>query len=351
MSVLTSVTHRAEDVVQWLGTRVHRWLPPGDLEGLDEDCGRAFALIGSIQSRRVPLPLQRGGYRIQAAAWNRPRERAVHVEDETVREGLRLRTYTPHVESGGGLVYYHGGGMVIGDLETVDRWCRWIAVRAGLVVTSVDYRRAPDHPFPAGVHDAILAFNHVAAGWQAQGRRLDQLGVGGDSAGGYLATLVAQQAVAPTLGAEVAQPPAYQWLVYPGTDFTWEPEGRFPGGLALDDDTMRWFTEVWTRTHDASDPGMSPGLAPDATLQGLPRTHVVTCEFDPLTTSIESYLARLRANGVDVAHTHLDGLPHDVITLTGVSREAARACERMIDDLRALAVEPARAVPSSDVVS
>ena len=338
----TPITHALDELTRRVGSRLHPFLPAGDVDGLDEDCGRAFAGIRNLPSHRLPPPVQRVGYRVQAALFNRPRETALTVEDQVVRPGLRVRVYTPWVESGAGLVYYHGGGMVVGDLETADRWCRWIAVRSGAVVTSVHYRRAPEHPFPAGILDAIMAYNHVAAGWRAQGRDLGRLGVGGDSAGGYLATLVAQQAVEPTLGLPVSDAPGYQWLIYPGLDYTWRPSGNYPTGtVALDDAALEMFTDVWSAGGDPTDPGMSPGLAPDDTLRALPRTLVVTCEHDPLTERIEPFVDRLRALDVDVAHTHLPGLPHDFIALTGVSPASERAGEQIIDQLAELAVERA----------
>ena len=189
-----------EEPVRRLGSRLHGRLPANGLRGLDPDVARAVGAAGPVDSSRLPVPLMRAGYRLQTMLWNRPRETAVRVEDERVNDHVTIRTYTPHHDRGGGLVYFHGGGMVIGDLETHDRWCRWMAVRAGVVVHAVDYRLAPEHAFPAGCVDALVAWNHVVAGWQAQGRSLARLGVGGDSAGGYLSAVVGTQMVDPTLG-------------------------------------------------------------------------------------------------------------------------------------------------------
>lgn len=330
---------RAEEGVRRLGHAIHPRLPGDGLAGLDPDVARAVAAAGPLDTSRLPVPLMRVGYHLQTALWNRAREEAVRVEDERVNDHLVIRTYTPHLERGGGLVYFHGGGMIIGDLDTHDRWCRWIAVRAGVVVHAVDYRRAPEHAFPAGAVDALVGWNHVVAGWRAAGRPLDRLGVGGDSSGGYLATVVATQAVQPTLGVPVAARPGFLWVLYPAVDAVRRHEQfeRYPAGVLLTGKVMRRFTDEWLGRGDARDPVHSPGLVDDDVLGALPVTHLVTCEFDPLTSECQRFLARLRATGVEVTHDHFDDLPHEFISMTGVSAAASAAGERIIDRLADMA--------------
>ncbi len=331
---------RAEEPVRRLGHAIHPRLPGDGLAGLDPDVARAVAAAGRLDSSRLPVPLMRAGYRLQTTLWNRPRETAVRVEDERVNDHLVVRTYTPHVEHGAGLVHFHGGGMMIGDVDTHDRWCRFIAVRAGVVVHAVDYRRAPEHPFPAGCVDALVGWNHVVAGWRAQGRSLDRLGVGGDSAGGYLSAVVATQAIEPTLGVPVAATPGFVWALYPGVDATRRHEqfGLFPSGVLLTGHVVARFDAGWLAPDD--DPGgpvHSPGLVDDDVLARLPAVHLVTCRFDPLTPECLRFLDRLREVGVEVTHDHFDDLPHEFISMTGVSRAASRAADQVVDALAGMA--------------
>lgn len=329
----------AEEPLRRLGHAVHPRLPSDGLEGLDPDVARAVAAGGPLDSSRLPVRAMRAAYRLQTVLWNRRRETAVRVEDQRVNEHLVVRTYTPHLEQGGGLVYFHGGGMMIGDLETHDRWCRWIAVRAGVVVHAVDYRRAPEHGFPAGSIDALVAWNHVVAGWRAAGRPLDRLGVGGDSAGGYLSVVVATQAVAPTLAVPVAARPGFLWVLYPAVDATRRHEqfALYPTGVLLTGSVVRRFTAAWHDCGDPRDPVHSPGLVPDPVVAALPPTHLVTCEFDPLTPECLRFLDRLREAGVEVTHRHFDDLPHEFISMTGVSASASAAGEHTIDVLAGMA--------------
>lgn len=328
-----------EEPLRAAGRVIHPRLSSAGLDGLDPDVARVVSLAGPIDTSRLPAPVMRTAYRLQTVLWNRPRETDLTVEDRAVNEHVTVRTYTPHVERGGGLVYFHGGGMMIGDLATHDRWCRWVAVRSGMVVHAVDYRLAPEHPYPAGCLDALAAWNHVVAGWQAQGRSLDRLGVGGDSAGGYLAAVVATQAVSPTLGAPVAAPPAFQWLIYPAVDAVRRPETftLYPEGVLLTGGVVERFTDVWLAAGDPADAAHSPGLVPDEVAASLPTTHLTTCEFDPLTPECLRFRDRLRSLDVTVDHEHLDDLPHDFIALTGVAEAAERAAARIIDALAALA--------------
>lgn len=335
-TVVSRLAAVVDEPLRRVGTAVHRRLPADGIPGLDPDIARAVAAAGPIEQSRLPVPLMRVAYRLQSILWNRPRESAVTVTDERVTDHVTVRTYTPHLERGGGLVYFHGGGMVIGDLDTHDRWCRWIAVRSGVVVHAVDYRLVPEHPYPAGCVDALRAWNHLVAGWQAQGRPLDRLGVGGDSAGGYLSAVVATQAVDPTLGVPVSARPGFAWLLYPAVDAVRRAEVHdlFPSGVLLTGSTVARFGREWLADDaDAADPAHSPGLVDDAVLAAFPRTHLVTCEFDPLTPECLRFRDRLEQLGVPTTHDHFDDLPHEFISMTGVSDAAEQAGATVIDAL------------------
>ncbi len=205
----------------------------------------------------------------------------------------------------GGLVWFHGGGFVIGDLDTTDSTARALANASGAMVVSVDYRLAPEHPFPAAVDDAVAAYDWVVA--NAASLRLDatRLAVGGDSAGGNLAAVVTQ-----LVKATRGQMPAFQLLVYPVTDL----DSSYPSltenaeGYFLTRDTMDWFTQQYLGGATRSSPRISPLRASD--VSGLPPALVVTAEFDPLRDEGEAYAAHLRAAGVPVELVRYDGEIH-----------------------------------------
>jgi len=238
--------------------------------------------------------------------------------------GLRARHYAP-AELGGPhplLVYYHGGGFTYGDLDTHDGVCRLLCRHGGAHVLAVDYRLAPEHPFPAAVEDARAAFAWACANAGALGADPRRVGVGGDSAGGNLAAVVAQ------LAARDGGPaPVLQLLIYPAVDFTRRRRSRelFGEGFLLSNDEMDWFETNYLgteRTH-VRDPRASPLLAGD--LSGLAPAFVVTAAFDPLRDEGEEYAAVLRAAGTAATVRRFPGFIHAFIAAAGVSRPARDA--------------------------
>lgn len=222
--------------------------------------------------------------------------------DDDTADGVPVRIYRPD-GARGTLVWFHGGGWCLGSVDEHDAFCRRFADAAGTTVVSVEYRLAPEHPFPVGFDDCFTATQ-----WAA--RTCDgPVGVGGDSAGGNLAAVVALRARdegGPTL--------AYQLLVYPAVDF----ELAFPSiiengkGLFLYEADIRWFKASYLAGHDPRDPYVSPIYADD--LSGLPPAYVVTAEFDPLRDEGEAYARRLEAAGVPVTLTRYDGQLHAFFT-------------------------------------
>jgi acetyl esterase len=218
-----------------------------------------------------------------------------------------VRIYTPQ---GAGpfpvFVNFHGGGWVIGDLDTADAVCRGICREAGCVVVSVDYRLAPEHPFPAAVEDAFAA-TAWAAGNMAALQGNGRLAVGGESSGGNLAAVVCQQA-RDAGGPDIA----FQLLAYPVVDCqfdraSYEENGQ---GYLLELDTMRWFWDHYCPAAEARQaPNASPLRADDLT--NLPPALVVTAEFDPLRDEGEAYAQALKAAGGMVTAIRYDGLVHD----------------------------------------
>jgi len=239
-----------------------------------------------------------------------PGEPVARTEDVTIPGPLGqipIRVYAP-VEKGTlpVLVYFHGGGWVVGNLDTVDQFCRMIANAAGCIVVSVNYRHAPEHKFPAAVEDAYAGT--CWASQNAQTFRGDpaRLAVGGSSAGGNLAAAVALAA------RDRGGPPlSYQLLIVPVIDSAFDtPSYRENAeGYGLTSEGMRWYWRHYLTTDaDGRHPYASPLHAP--TLRGLPPAFVATAEFDPLRDEGEAYAARLRNEGVPVTHKRYAGMVH-----------------------------------------
>jgi acetyl esterase len=211
------------------------------------------------------------------------------------------------------VVYYHGGGHVAGDLDTHDPICRFLAREAAVRVLAVDYRLAPEHPFPAAVEDALTAFRFAAAHAAELGADPARLAVAGDSAGGNLAAAVAQA----TAGDEIA--PAFQLLIYPVLDSTRERASYelFADGFLLSTPKIRWYRALYLPDPEAaSDPRASPLLRED--LSGLAPAHITTAGFDPLRDEAEEYAAGLRAAGVPTTLRRYAGFAHGHASMVGL---------------------------------
>ncbi len=229
---------------------------------------------------------------------------------------IPLRIYA--TQSGGlrpALVYFHGGGFVFGNLDTHDAVCRAIAKESDAVVISVDYRLAPEHKFPAAVDDAHAATVWVASNAERLGIDARSIAVGGDSAGGNLATVVAMRcrdAGGPALAAQV--------LLYPVTNsssFDTASHRDFGDAYFLTRPAMQWFTGHYLASPDQKrDPEVSPLLAPN--LSGLPPALVITAEFDPLRDEGEAYAHRLQQAGVPVTISRYPGMIHGFVSMRGV---------------------------------
>lgn len=228
------------------------------------------------------------------------------------------------------LVFYHGGGFAMGSLDSHDNTVRFLAVYGGVQVLSVDYRLAPEDPFPAGCEDAVAAFDHVYDNAEELGVDRTRIAVGGDSAGGNLSAVVAQQT---TLRGGPA--PAFQLLIYPAVDFTVRRRSRelFGAGFFLTSEDMDWFEGHYIPPGvDKADPRLSPLLADD--LRGLPPTYVVTAGFDPLRDEGEEYADALRKAGVPVALSRQPDLIHGFVNFLGVGRRFRDATLEIAGALR-----------------
>ena len=227
------------------------------------------------------------------------------------------------------LVYYHGGGWVIGDLDTHDVVCRTLANAARCAVLSVEYRKAPEAPFPAGVEDSLAALRFVAANAAELGVDASRIAVGGDSAGGNLAavvSLMARDAGGPSV--------SFQLLVYPGTDQRMgHPSIDANGvGYLLEKKSMLYFRGHYLpRGEDWLDWRASPLLAKN--LAGLPPAYVLTAGFDPLLDEGRAYADRLAKEGVAVEYRNYPDMVHGFITMGRVldtANEALADCGRVL---------------------
>jgi acetyl esterase len=229
------------------------------------------------------------------------------------------------------LVFFHGGGWVIGNLETHDVVCRKLAQEAELIVVSVDYRLAPEHPFPAAVDDAIAATKWIAENAGKLGIDASRLTVGGDSAGGNLAAVVA-------LAARDGNGPniAGQLLIYPATDFSMshpshsEPETS----VLLTHTVIRWFANHYLGAADGNDWRASPARV--TTLTGLPPAYVLTAGADPLRDEGDEYAQRLKQAGVPVTYRHFPGQFHGFFTMGKLLQQANVAASEIGGWLKAL---------------
>jgi acetyl esterase len=229
-------------------------------------------------------------------------------------------------EPSGLLVFLHGGGWVIGSRMSYDRSVRFLAEYSGVRVLSVEYRRAPEHPFPAAVDDALAAFDHAVEHAAELGADPARIAVGGDSAGGNLSAVVAQ------LAARRGGPaPAYQLLLYPATDFTRRRPSRdlFRTGFLLTQDDITWFSDHYTGSADRTDPRLSPLLGEIPA--NLAPAYVATAGFDPLRDEGEEYAEAMKQAGIPVTISRQRDLVHGYFSFAGLgSRFRTAALEAAV---------------------
>jgi acetyl esterase len=240
--------------------------------------------------------------------------------------------YTPVglPEPSGLLVFYHGGGWVIGTKASHDNTARFLALHAGVRVLSIEYRLAPEHPFPAAVDDAVAAFDYAHAKADELGADPGRIAVGGDSAGGNLSAVTAQ--VTTRRGGPA---PAFQLLLYPATDFSTRRRSRnlFAEDLLLTEKDFNWFQGHYIpEGADLTDPRLSPLLAED--LSGLPPAYIATAGFDPLRDEGEAYAKRLQEAGVPTALSRQSDLVHGYVQFLGVGHRFREATAEAAGALR-----------------
>ncbi|HUY18611.1 MAG TPA: alpha/beta hydrolase [Candidatus Binataceae bacterium] len=285
-------------------------LDPSNQQILDE-----LVAMGAPPIHKMTPADARHGDLIFAAACqgDNPHEQVGRIEDRTIAGPageIPLRIYTPKAAPCGALVFFHGGGWVVGSIEGHDEVCRRLTNDSGALVISVGYRLAPEHKFPAGVEDGYAATAWVAANAAALGYPAGRVAVGGDSAGGNLSaaiSLIARDRGGPKL--------ALQLLIYPAVtaSLDWPSVKEFSGYFITVED-MNWFMNYYLRSaDDAANPYACPMNAKD--LRGLPPALVITAEMDPLRDQGEAYAARLREAGVPTTVSRYQSVTHAFVNM------------------------------------
>jgi acetyl esterase len=287
---------------------------------------KLLALARAPELAQSTVPEARARVATDAQTFKGPELDVAHVSDLVVPGpggSFTTRLYVPSGASDSGplLVYYHGGGFVVCDLDTHDNVSRFLARQAGVRVLSVDYRLAPEHRFPAAIDDALAAFRFAVEQAGELGADPARIAVGGDSAGGNLAAGVAR------LTSEEGGPaPAFQLLFYPWLDLAAERSSYelFGEGFYLTGSDLRWYRDHYLADQaDAADPRCSP-LAADR-LDGVPPAYISVAGFDPLRDDGEAYAKRLRDAGVRVALRRHPGLIHGFANTVAIGHSAREA--------------------------
>jgi acetyl esterase len=293
----------------------------------DEQLAGFVSQMPSFAALDVAMMRERAAQR----ARQRSRGPEMHAVSELRIGQVAARLYRPVGERTPLVVYLHGGGWTIGSLETHDRICRRLADGSGAAILAIDYRLAPEYPWPISVDDTVSALRWVASGPPELGEALDAVAVAGDSAGGTLATLACLR----LREEDPAALPDLQVLLYANTDLTGaQPSMREKAaGWGLDAEAIRFFNSQWVPDRTRwPDPGVSPLHAPH--LSGLPKALIVTAEHDPLRDESEAYAHRLRDAGVETGLRREPGLVHNFMMLDEVSPACAAAADRVAADLR-----------------
>jgi acetyl esterase len=265
------------------------------------------------------------------AAKKKPGPEMAEVRDIEV-EGLPARLYRPSPEPLPLVLYLHAGGWTVGGIASADRLCRRLAATAAVAVLSLEYRLAPENPWPASVDDAAATMRWIAGG-PAELDGLGPWGALGDSAGGTLVTLACQR----LRTEDPAALPAVQALIYANADLT----GSHPSmvenaeGGGLDPKGVHWFNSQWVADESRwGEEGVSPLAAAD--LSGMPPALIVSAERDPLRDELEAYADRLREAGNHVTARREPGMIHNFLQMDEASPAAASAADRIARELGAL---------------
>jgi acetyl esterase len=297
---------------------------------LNEDVARILEVIGPngpdhlLPTTDDPVELERSlaGLRETRNAASTD-DHGVVSEDMALPSGVRLRVYRPPVQRSTAIVLYmHGGGWVLGDIEGFDDFCRRFCAASGLMLASLEYRLAPEHPYPAALEDSEEALSWIGDHAEVLGADPKRIVVMGSSAGGNLAAVLAADRTG--VGSAIV----HQVLIYPALDSRLQHPSFTENatGMYLTSRQMRWYWNQYVPDPaDREDPRVSPAHAPS--LAGLPPAAVVVAEHDPLRDEGREYAARLEADGVSVELLEFPGQIHGFLAMSGVVAGAEQALE------------------------
>jgi acetyl esterase len=289
-----------------------------------------LAEAGAPRYGEQPIDEQRAAMQASAATFFGPVD-PVPYEDRSVPGAagpIPVRVYRPVEHPAPILIWFHGGGWVLGSIHTVHGVCAALARRSSCVVVSVDYRLAPEHPYPAALEDAWAVVEWLRDRAEAVGGLPGELAIGGDSAGGNISAVIARRARDASVDLEL------QLLVYPvcDADLTTASYTEFADGYWLTRDAMRWFWERYLPDGDWFRPDASPLRAPD--LAGVAPAHIIAAEYDVLRDEGEAYGRRLDAAGVTTVVSRHDGMIHGFFRLPAVVPRAQDALDEAALALR-----------------
>jgi acetyl esterase len=306
-------------------------LPILQSESMDREVRRLFMQLSpirlmSIKNTSVESVRRSWQLCVKAFASREPVAAVVEKVIPTVDGALKIRIYSPKQiakdELQPALVWFHGGGFVFGDLYTAGATCRQLANRCGCAVIAVEYRLAPESSLQDGLSDCVEAFRWVVAQANELGIDADRVAIGGDSAGGSLAALVAQRCKS-----KGSRQPAAQMLVYPATDLSRDYSTVAGSHLPLAAEGIEWLQSRISRLTDLNDPAISPLLSDN--VAGLPPAIVLTAGFDPLREEALAYARRLASSGVSVRLIHFPGQFHGFLSFDNVLQGAREAFDRL----------------------
>ena len=293
-------------------------LPLADVAEDQRPLIRAFREAGEVSFQTVPLAEARANYDLNSAANGVQTEPLAKVQDHAIKVlggHIAIREYRPLVGRLPAILFLHGGGWVIGGLASHDPLCRLLAQASGAAVFAVDYRLAPEHPFPIPLQDAETGLRWLRE--QAETLDIDpeRIALAGDSAGGNLAAVLAN-----TSDTE----PAAVVLLYPVTDLRGGTWGRLTRGVPLSVRSMEWFRGHYAGEAELSDPRLSPLLA---AIPSRAPHFIVTCGHDPLAEEGVAYAGRVALHGAEVEHHHLPRHAHGLFTAAGKVATGRRLAE------------------------
>jgi len=312
------------------------------LEKKQQRVGKVLGMLPGLHT--VPPVIARGLYLLLDRGLGLPKQEMADIKQLTIpltsEPGQRISAtaYYPSIKDHHkALVFFHGGGCVIGSSATHDRFCRYLAKKNNIAIISINYRLAPEFKFPQPIIDVIEAWNWVNQNHQSLQLDQDAIGVCGDSAGGYLSALVGLASLHQSLPVQSHFRPAYQALLYPMLDLHADSQSYQDNqaDLILTKNVMHYFRNHYLNSSsEYASPLASPLLADN--LSESPKTYLLTLGHDPLCDEGIQYAGKLRDQGVDLVHEHYADCMHSFISVARVSQHARQATDRVCDAIKQL---------------